>query len=77
MDIQSEKLLVIDQLLRIEDIKIIEQVRTLLQKESNPIVGFDANGLSISRTEFIQKLKQAESEYESGNYQAIEEIERE
>lgn len=77
MDIQAEKLLLIDQLLRISDVRVIEQIRELLKKENNPIVGYEPNGKPITQQDFIKKIEQAEREYEQGNYQMIEDLEKE
>lgn len=77
MDIQAEKLLLIEQLLRVRDVRVMEQVRELLNKESNPIVGYEADGRVITLHDFIKKIEQAEKEYESGNYQSIDEVEKE
>ena len=77
MDIQAEKLLLIEQLLRIRDGRVIEQVRELLKKENNPVVGYEADGRAITQQDFIKKIEQAEKEHEQGNYQNIEELEKE
>ena len=77
MDIQAEKLLLIEQLLRVRDERIMKQVRELLSKENNPIVGYEADGRAITQYDFIKKIEQAEREYESGNFQTIDEIEKE
>jgi len=39
MDIQAEKLHLIEKLARIQDIHIIEQIKELLKEKSNPVVG--------------------------------------
>ena len=77
MDIQSEKLLLIEELLQVRDIGMIEQIRALLNRESNPIVGFEANGKAIKRKDFIATIEQAEKEFKEGKYQTIEELEKE
>lgn len=77
MDIQAEKLLLIEQLLRIRDVRVMEQVRELLKKESNPIVGYEVDGRPITQHDFIKMIEQSEKEYESGNYQTMEELEKE
>lgn len=77
MDIQSEKLQLIEQLLRVRDVRVMEQVRELLNKENNPIVGYEADGRAITQREFIKKIEQAEEEYKSGDYQTIDELEKE
>lgn len=77
MDIQAEKLLLIEQLLRIRDERVIEQLRELLKEENNPVVGYETDGRPITQQDFIRKIEQAEEEYEQGNYQTIEKFEKE
>ena len=77
MDIQAEKLLLIEQLLRIRDARVIEQVRELLKKENNPVIGYEADGRPITQQDFIKKIEQAEKEYGQGNYQTIGDLEKE
>lgn len=77
MDIQAEKLMLIEQLLRIRDNRVIEQVKELLKKESNPVVGYEANGRPITQRDFIKMIEQAEKEHGSGNYQGVDEVEKE
>ena len=77
MDIQAEKLLLIEQLLQVKDARVIEQVRELLKKENNRIVGYEANGQPITHQDFIRKIEQSEMEYSQGNFQTIEELEKE
>ena len=77
MDIQSEKLLLIEQLLRVSDVRIMEQIRELLNKESNPIVGFDPQGRPVTHLDFIRKVEAAEFEFEQGDFQSVEEVEKE
>lgn len=77
MDIQAEKLLLIEQLLQIRDAHVIEQVRELLRKENNPVVSYEADGRPITHQDFIKKIEQSEMEYGQGNYQTIEDLEKE
>ena len=76
MDIQAEKLLLIEQLLRVSDSKVIEQVRQLL-KNGNPIVAYEADGRPITHLDFINKIEHAEHEHAQGNYQSADELEKE
>ena len=77
MDIQAEKLQLIEELTRVQDIHIIEQIKQLLMKAHNPVVGYNANGQSITQRDFIKQIEQAEDEHKSGNYQTIDEVEKE
>jgi hypothetical protein len=77
MDIEAEKLLLIEQLIRIRDNSVIEKVKELLRKESNPVVGYKANGSPITQRDFIEMIEQSEKEYKSGNFQNINEVKEE
>lgn len=55
MDIREEKLHLIEELARIQDIHIIEQIRQLLEKTHNPIVGYTASGQSITQRDLYNK----------------------
>ena len=76
MDIQAEKLLLIEKLVRIADAKILEQVRQLLEKSKNPVVGYDATGNAITHQDFINKVEEAEAEYRAGKTKTIDELEK-
>ena len=77
MDLQEEKLSIIERLIRVQDSKIIEQVKEVLKKEENPVVGYKADGSAITQKEFIQQVEEAEGEYKSGRYQTIEDLKKE
>lgn len=77
MDIQAEKLQLIEQLLRTRDIRILEQVKELLAKENNPIVGFEANGHPITQHDFIRMIEESQEEYRQGKFQSIDDVQKE
>jgi hypothetical protein len=77
MDIQAEKLLLIEQLIQIGDAKLIEQVRDLLKSGSNPVVGYEANGKAITQKDFIKMIERAEGEVTLKKYQTIEDLDKE
>ena len=77
MDIQAEKLQLIEQLLRTRDIRILEQIRELLKKEDNPVVGYHADGKPMTQQDFIQMIEDSEEEYRQGKFQSIDDEEKE
>ncbi len=77
MDIQAEKLQLIEQLLRTRDIRILEQIRELLKKEDNPVVGYHADGKPMTQQDFIQMIEDSEEEYRQGKFQSIDDVEKE
>jgi hypothetical protein len=42
-----------------------------------PVVGYDAKGNPINRTQFIAEIKEAEKQIERGDYLTLEELEDE
>ena len=76
MDIQAEKLLLIEKLLRIGDMKILEQVREVLEKSKNPVVGYDVQGNAITHQDFIDKVEEAEAQYKAGKFKTFDELDK-
>jgi hypothetical protein len=77
MDIQAEKLHLIEELTRIQDIQIIEQIKQLLKQKNNPVVGFEINGEPITRKQLIVRIEEAEKRIDNGEYISQEDLEKE
>jgi len=77
MDIRSEKLLLIERIARVQDKRILAQFKDILQGETNPIVGYQANGVPITKQDFITRIETAEKDYEAGKYLDVETLEKE
>jgi hypothetical protein len=77
MDIQVEKLHLIEELARIQDVYIIEQIKQLLKQKDNPVVGYDIKGGSISRKQLIKRIEEAETRINNGEYTTQEDLEKE
>lgn len=77
MDIQTQKLILIEQLLHVDDTKIIDQVREILNNSESNIIGYELTGIPISKRDLLKKVELAEKEYKEGNYQTIDELEKE
>lgn len=77
MDIQAEKLHLIEELTRIQDIRIIEQIKLLLKQQNNPVVGYEISGEPITRKQLIRRIEQAEKRIDKGQYIAQEDLEKE
>jgi hypothetical protein len=77
MDIQAEKLRLIEELARIQDIHIIEQINELLKQKSDPVVGFEITGAPISRRQLIKRIEEAEQRIDGGEFVTQEDLERE
>ena len=77
MDIQAEKLHLIEELARVQDIQIIEQIKQLLKKKNNPVVGYEINGEPITRKQLIKRIEEADERINSGEYTSHEDLEKE
>jgi hypothetical protein len=77
MDIQAEKLHLIEELARLQDIHIIEQIKQLLKQKNNPIVGYEINGEAITRKQLIKRIEEAETRIDNGEYVTQEDLEKE
>ena len=77
MDVQAEKLHLIEELTRIQDIHIIEQIKELLRKKNNPVVGYEITGAPITRKQLIKRIEEAEKRIDNGEYVTQEDMEKE
>ncbi len=77
MDIQAEKLHLIEELTRIQDIHIIEQIKQLLKQKNNPVVGYEINGDPITRKQLVKRIEEAEKRMDNGEYVTQEDLEKE
>jgi hypothetical protein len=76
MDIQAEKLYLIEQLARVQDAEIIDQIKKILNKMNNPIVGY-SNGTPITKKELITRIDAAEYRIAKGDFISQEDLEKE
>ena len=74
MDIQAEKLYLIEQLARLQDAGMIKQVKELLQGSSKDKA---SNGQVITRSDLIARAKASEKAIEQGDITSIEVFEEE
>lgn len=77
MDIQAEKLQLIEELARLEDIHVIAQIKQLLKQKNNPVVGHAINGDAITRNQLIKRIEEAETRVDNGEYVTQEDLEKE
>jgi hypothetical protein len=78
MDIQAEKLYLIEQLAKLQDVNVIKQVKALLQNApSERVVGTTPQGHSINAQEVIMRAKSSESAIDRGDIVSIESLEEE
>lgn len=77
MDIKAEKLYLIEQLARVEDIKIIQQIKDLLSSHKEPIVGYKPDGGSITRSELVARARESNKAIKEGRVISLEDLEKE
>lgn len=77
MDIHAEKLILIEELVKTQDINIIKQIKNLFSKNNNHVAGYDLNGKEITRQQLIEQIENAEIRIESGVFMTQQEIEKE
>ena len=75
MDIQSEKLYLIEQLTRLQDANIIQRIKEVLHStsESN-IVGYKADNDTITQADLVDRAKASNLAIEQGKTKSISEI---
>jgi hypothetical protein len=73
MDIQAEKLILIEQLAKVQDVGIINQVKKILERRNNSVIGY-SNGSPINRKQFIERIEAAEKRIENGESISHEDV---
>ena len=77
MNIEAQKLQLIEELVKLEDIDVIEQVKQLLLQKNNSVVGYGANGDVIKRQQLINRIGEAEERIDKGEFTDQEDLEKE
>lgn len=78
MDIQAEKLYLIEQLARLQDAGMIKQVKELLQGSlKDKALGTAPNSQIITRSDLVARAESSERAIEQGDVTSIEAFEEE
>lgn len=77
MDIQAEKLYLIEQLTRVQDINIIRRIKRILNDDLEAVSGYRSNGEPITKQQLIANLEEAEKRIQAGRYTSQEDLEKE
>ena len=75
MNLQAEKINLIQNILSIKSESIVKKIKQILDKEM--IVAYTVEGEPLTRSEYNKRLLDAEKQIDSGNYLTQEEIENE
>ena len=66
----------IEQLARVQDAEIISQIKRILGKVNDPIVGY-SNGTPITKKQLIKRIDEAEKRIAKGKFTSHGDVERE
>lgn len=77
MDIQTEKLLLIEQLAQLDDLGVINQIKQILKKEDSETIGSEPNGKPITQADLIRRAEISNRAIIAGNITSIEDLEKE
>jgi hypothetical protein len=77
MDIQAEKLYLIEQLTKVRDVNVIRQLKKILEKENDSVIGYRVTGEAITRKQLEKNVQDAEKRIEAGQFTSQEDLERE
>ena len=76
MNIQTEKLFLIEQLARVQDTEIIIQIKKILSNIDDPIVGYSI-GSPITKKQLIKRINAAEKRIAKGKFISQDDVEKE
>ncbi|MGV3503455.1 MAG: hypothetical protein ACO1O1_07080 [Adhaeribacter sp.] len=77
MDIQAEKLYLIEQLAKVQDVSVIRQLKKILGKENESVIGYRVTGEPITRKQLVKKVQEAEKRIAAGHSTSQQDLERE
>ncbi|CAD5267387.1 conserved hypothetical protein [Imperialibacter sp. EC-SDR9] len=75
MDLQAEKLLLIEQLARLQDASIIRKVKEVLQSSyQEKAVGYNADESMITQADLISRAEASNKAIEEGRTKSIDQV---
>lgn len=77
MDIQAEKLYLIEQLAKVQDVNVIQQLKKILEQENESVIGYRVTGEPITQKQLVKKVQEAERRIETGHFTSQQDLERE
>ena len=77
MDVKAEKLYLIEQLTKLQDTKIIQQIKDLLSAQSDPTVGYKPTGEPITKSDLIARTEASNKAIKEGRLTSIDDLEEE
>ena len=77
MDVLAKKMELMDWLLHIEDESKIEKILSLKATIDIDIVAYDVRGYSITKDEYIDRVRKADERISNGNFTTANDLEKE
>ena len=77
MDIQSEKLFLIEQLTKVQDMNIIARIKAILKEDAEQVAGYKPDGEVISQSDLIARAKSSNKSIKEGRTKSIEQLRKE
>ncbi|MBV6641824.1 MAG: hypothetical protein KI791_13965 [Cyclobacteriaceae bacterium] len=75
MDVQTEKLHLIEQLARLQDISIIQKVKEVLQgADDGKAVGYNPDGSIITKSDLISRAEASDQAIKEGRTKSIDQV---
>lgn len=76
MGIQAEKYLVIEELMKVQDITLITQVKNML-RNSDKVLAYKSNGQPITEPQMRAEIIEAKERINSGQFTTQDDLDRE
>ena len=77
MNLQTEKLLLIEQLIKLQNADLIAKIKALLQEEKEAIVGYKPNGEPITPSELVARAETSERDIAAGRTTPLKDFKKE
>ena len=74
MDLASEKLQLIEQLVQVDDRHLLEEIKQLLKRE---VAGYRPDGTPITSKDIVTRAEESDKAIEKGDVISLEDIEEE
>ena len=75
MDLQTAKINVMQKIMNVSKASLLDKISSILDEEM--VVGYTADGKSLTRQQYNERLLVAEKQIESGDYITQEDLEKE
>ncbi|MEM9338880.1 MAG: hypothetical protein AAGA66_09145 [Bacteroidota bacterium] len=74
MDVQAEKLYLIEQLARLQDVRIIQKIKEVLLSSDEGVIGYDVDGSTITKPDLLSRAEASNQAIKEGKTKSIEKV---